>query len=496
MLQKKVKVLSPRIFDLDNIEIDLFFDEPRAALPCIKIENAFKLLETIYHAVLNDKDVIFEYQKNNSQIIVTRENHSKCYINETNSTITFDDFDKFFSKSDHSSLLQVIKNNEHISETNLKQGQAVIIDLKQYKLELLKKEGDTYIELNTFSNIFMTYSSSNLLFNGSNVFLTIKDSLFEEETTFHDTKSLNKDQEVIENNYYNLCLALDLHYGLSKERGIISFDEFFYRKGLKEGLLSFDEAQYSETLLKVFNEYLNDEHSDIEHYSYRKNTKSSTKKLNRFFLLSKHRNLRKKYYPSDIKEYDVIGRTGFITIDRLSNDTITLIKNVKEHTSFDNINSLVLDFSLCNNGSLFEGYQILSEFLSDFSFNFKSLYTGASLKTSYHFDGVDRDIELYCIVSNCNYYVSSIVANIFKNSNKCKLIGSKTSGSVCDKRSITTLFGDILTISVGYKMLDIETNGVVPDIELDVENIYDRKLIARIIAIENSIDFDDTLISK
>ena len=55
------------------------------------------------------------------------------------------------------------------------------------------------------------------------------------------------------------------------------------------------------------------------------------------------------------------------------------------------------------------------------------------------------------------------------------------------------MFGDILTISAGYKMLDVEANGVTPDIELDAENIYDRKLIARIIAIENSIDLDDDL---
>lgn len=476
MKEKIVDLYIPNYFEKEIYKEAIYFED-KSNIAYIKIEDALELLKSIYHRYVNSDIVDYKVSGKDKLYTIHRENGSLCSIDVKNNTICFDNYDSFITYSKEE--LNFINDSKYLSNYEYTKGKEITISLNDYQIKLISKD-TLYIPVSLFSSIFMTYSFTNLVYNGTSLFLVMAGQMYDRTTTFNESYTLKRDKELVNYNYNLLCLSLDFNFGLKKEKGIDTFDKYFIDIKLKNDLLEVDEKKYYDALSRLFNDYLNDGHSNIVTVDQNKRFFVSNFRINRFFESEAIRGYRRQFNIEENRKLEIIEDTAFLTVDHLTENAYDQLVESRSKID-DKVKNIVIDFSMCGGGFIDVTLAVLSLLLDDVSLNFYSTLTGSKARSSYHFDSLYKGFNIYCLVSNMCYSASNLVAGVLKESGKVKLIGEKTGGGSSAQVPISTPLGDILKISGTYRSSDSKEEGIIPDIVLEKAHLCDRAQILDII---------------
>ena len=129
-----------------------------------------------------------------------------------------------------------------------------------------------YVSLNTFGNLFTTFKS---VYNGKEVYSRneIIDKIVNEEEFYRFDEGTGKKMRssaLTDFTYNELCINLDLNYGLKELHGnkFDCFDSYFEYVGLKSKLLDPDPEIFCKAIWDLCHAYFSDNHSYFELASY------------------------------------------------------------------------------------------------------------------------------------------------------------------------------------------------------------------------------------
>lgn len=146
-------------------------------------------------------------------------------------------------------------------------GDPLTINLSKYKIPLQWDNGHGFIPLQTIVDLI--HPLFPVVYNGQNTFHrpaeNFQNSEFREK--YFENKKETISQELANFNYQELCLLLDMRYGLKKSRGISDFDSWFETIGVKENLKSVAPLIFDKKLAEVILCNIDDIHSNYVLYS-------------------------------------------------------------------------------------------------------------------------------------------------------------------------------------------------------------------------------------
>ena len=129
-----------------------------------------------------------------------------------------------------------------------------------------------YVSLNTFGNLFTTFKS---VYNGKEVYNRneIIDNIVNKEEFYRFDEGTGKKMRssaLTDFTYNELCINLDLNYGLKELHGnkFDCFDSYFEYVGLKSKLLNPDPEIFCKAIWDLCEAYFSDNHSNFKFASY------------------------------------------------------------------------------------------------------------------------------------------------------------------------------------------------------------------------------------
>lgn len=468
-------------------------------------------------------------EETDSKVILTRDNQSYCEIDFVEDTVCFSDFDTFNARSymatPHDLLATSYMNEEGKSEyfergdSFFTPGYALIIDLAERNIPLDIYEGKKYIPLQTFNDLFICPFGLNIAYNGKNLFALIGNNIDGDiANLYYDKEVADRSTALSEFNYNELCLFLDLYYGLQNEHGFTNgFDYYLDSIGLKEEFLKPDATNSFNALGTLTLGYIADLHSSVVSASpyigspspsEGQNIKISQSILDHIQTSEAYSAVRAQILGTDVNFYQKVGNTAFVTFDSFTltrdcnyeadagqefGDTIEIIASAhKAIMADDEIENVVLDLS-CNGGGTVDtaiytvAWMLGSCNLSTFDSATESRST-INYKADVNFDREFNDADnisdknLYCLVSPVSFSCGNLVPAILKESHNVTIIGKTSSGGGCVVHHGVTADGSLFNISDSKQLSTIKNgtyysidHGVEPDIPLTkIENFYNR----------------------
>ena len=521
----------------DKSMVKLYFTDENKEIPYIGSDTVKDILERVYHEVNGDGEFALTVSKDGSVTTFTRENRYPMEIDPENDTIKFVDYDAFFMPSWSDTIIDVL---EHYGTINCLQGDKersysrygseVDFDLAKYGIDIIEKDGECYIPMQTLSDIALSITCYvNLIYNGEAVFL-YEDGMTEDTefiSKIYDAKTGKRSGKLADFTYDVLCLVMDYFYGLKELHGIKEFDDYFVETGLKYGLLSEDPDESGKAFFDLMFLYLADLHSAYKNASYLagadKNYGSSvgdygSSIISHISEKARFARARQDAYPDGIPGYEEFGNTAYITFDTFetleegrdyykdppaadTKDTVGLfLYAFSQITRKDSpIENVVMDLSVNGGGDSTTASFILSMMLGRASLCVEDTMTGAYANESFRadanldgkFDEEDSlaGYNLYCITSPCSFSCGNLVPSVLKNSNIVTMLGQTSGGGACIVMPLSLADGTLVQIS-GCRRLTYMKNGSVYDIDQGVEpdhyigkpsSFYDRKSLTEFI---------------
>ncbi len=470
---------------------------------------------------------IFEVNQNNKEYTITNKKfNTTCVINFSTRELLFNDYHLFTNltssekasgihafggKADIASSNFYLVNEEYIS------GGSTIIDLSSYYIDMPYFENSGYLPFKTFVDIFLS---------GANIPLTIiNDTIYtygaikegenltpygkEYYNSIKDTDKLSEYQLTF--NYYETCLVLDNLYGLKKEHGITSFDEYFISQNQKEEMLK-DSKAFDEDLAKLLNVKISDFHSAFSYASpysgdFTPKAVASTQGMIYYALSSTITNIRTQVL-KEVKPFEVVKDTAFITFDQfimpenlndVYNDnhleyTSTLIKeSLNKINSDDSIKNVVLDLS-CNAGGMGDAaIDVVNAMLGYCVVTTKDKFTNSQMTALYRVDSnldgvIDSNDSLreglnkYVLTSRASFSSANLVSALLKEGG-FNVLGETSGGGSCVVYQSATSNGTFFQMSgtteiCTYKngrLVSVD-DGVTPDYKISsYEKYFDRE---------------------
>lgn len=534
----------------NSLEISVFHEK---GIPEIVYFNSVQLKE--YLIALGEQPVELEKNSSKQTIKLTR-NNEIIIFDFANDTIVLSDLSAFTSSHGRktsidattlpaNSLEEALSKNSPIIRVNDKSkyekaNHTSIIDLKKYNIDLIWSDNEGYIPIQLISDVILCRMMSGLVYNGDillipNGSINDCDELIQALWT-KDEKTLRSDA-LCEFSYNELCLNLDINYGLMKERGISSFNEYFKQLGLDKLLKDKDPVVSNSAVMEFLYFYLDDLHSSFTSnspYVADKDLQPNREGLSANEIKSKI-NLYSGYYEAEtggttkLPSYVEQGDTAFIYFHEFiiqdefnyydenlqkeenalwwveKNDLYGLInyahKKIANPTS--TIKNVVVDLSV-NVGGTIDSAAFLVQWLvgtqnNPSHFHFVDSFTSASVSLAYQIDANfdhkfdDKDLlstfdkNIYVLTSGVSFSCGNAVPALLKHSDKATLIGQKTSGGGCAVLSTSLADGTMFNIS-GYHRLSTYQNGIYTINEKGVEpDIY----ISDIKTLYNSVALDE-----
>ena len=481
-----------------------------------------------------DPTYAIEIENKDNVITLTRENGIKVVLDFNENFIYFDDvsrFSQFPYKSTPSDPMtlkgfdangdpEYFLRTENVFERT---GAPVMIDMDSRFLPMVYRNGCGYLPLQTLNDLFLLNLNMNLISNGEALFLT-GGSLGLLSDLYYSVEPGQRSEGMAWVNYAELCLALDLYYGLKEKHDITSFKDFFAASGLTDELLSPDPVVYTNVLYKVAMGYLADEHTtlvDNSHYIGKDVTVSSENALaisvqNSIAQIRRYAAVRDEFYPSGVPGYEEIDNTAYITFDKFLNNTKNYYSEMPDANAADTmglviyahsqimrenspIENVVIDLSNNTGGQADSAIYIIGWILGSCNLSFVDSINGAQSSLEYMSDvNLDRKFDesdsvssknLYCIISPNSFSCGNMVPAAFKSSGRVTLIGQPSGGGACVVKQGSTADGTLFSYS-GNRRISIVNNGtfadvdngIVPDVILTkLESFYDRELLTEYI---------------
>lgn len=508
--------------------IPLFFADGVGDLPYMEIDDFVSLLCALYNKANAETIYDIELFKHYPVVTMTRESGYIVTLDFEEDFISFMDFAAFFQKPGESTLLGLVTVAGYDSEKKPllflrdketsfdRYGDVKKIDLASYGIDLFSVDGHYYIPLQTLNDIFFcTAAGSGLLYNGEAVFLASGAKLFDPDTgelspigeLYYSVPTGQRSDELAEYSYNELCLALDLLYGLKETHDISSFRQLFWEIGFDEALSGKDPLDADQALRQFIAYYLDDLHSGFAAFSPLAGTQdveeiagSAARKI--YENIGRYMSARYEVTGGEVPGYEEVGNTAYVTFDsftvlsedprkyydwheagHIPEDTLGLITYAHEQITREGspIENVVLDLS-CNTGGVADAAVfVLCWLLGDAQISIKDMASGALSTAVYradiNLDGVfdDKDSisdrNLYCLISPVSFSCGNLVPAALKSSQNVTLLGRTSGGGSCVVQALSTAYGTIFQVS-GRRRLSFLKNGSFYDIDQGVDPDY------------------------
>ena len=468
---------------------------------------------------------------------------AKAVIDLLHRKIVFDDYDAFFQNNQpYFDVAELTNKNINyikiISASNIA-GKPLTLywgGFKNIDIVVWRRDGKNVVALplQSFSDIFLANLNKTLFYNGTNLYFNIDPDPIKDE--YYSAAPTGKRSKYLADFCYDeLCLNLDLNYGLKTIHGIdkfSDFDEFFGLAGVRDALKAEDSLDFSNAVKDVCGFYFNDGHSVYLHNSWRlgKNIKVPGTKpaymdneynLNSYKYIVNGRNQeigdqsRTKIDP--VPCYEVSGDTVIVRFDHFSDndssidalnmqlagfdvenakyaggameeivETAAMIHAVNEKIkalddTANKIENVVLDLSCNGGGSCRTALFVMSWMLGESSSNNLNPITGAKWTATYKadvdFNGLynDRDTikdkNLFCLVSPVSFSCGNMVPAMLKASGRVTILGVTSGGGTSVVQPSCAADGTVFQFSSKCVMSAIK-NGSIYDIDRGVEPHY------------------------
>ena len=446
------------------LDLPLCFLDGVNDLPYIEAGDMIDFYKELY--VLDGKPVQMTVAKNGAVVTCVRKNEvykvdASMTIDFENDVIRFDDYNLFTMAPGKSTILDVT-SFKFFDEQNRPRlikkvepkylprfGEPLEINLSNYGIDLVIRDGKYLLPLQTFSDLFFAPVFLNsLYFNGKTVIwgsdLSEKGNKADRELYYQGNRG-ERSAALTKFGYGELCMALDTLYGLKEQHGIQSFDQLFQSQGavqmsvaasiaqncsLKSFLTGPSVFDADKAIYHLIGDFLDDNHAKWLNFSYLtgehdgyKPNGAARERINDFERIYKAAreaayppaSYPKETYPYGVPGYEEVGDTAFVTFDVFElapdfqanldkyytddpgnfpdNDTIGLImkahKKISENPSIKNV---VIDISANLGGAADTAVFVAAWFLGETTVSFKDTATGALCSTSYRCDA-NRDHE-------------------------------------------------------------------------------------------------------
>lgn len=520
----------------------LYFEDAMPEVPFMALEDARQLLV----ATGKEGGSSFDITASVKDEVVTwsreKANGSTVIFDFTGKTVTFSAFEAFSAMPFASTFLDPVslaardKDNValYIDHDSAASGlnhpaEALVLKLADYAIPMVYEGGAGYLPLQFFSDFFSSQAFGIVMYNGSAAFVLSSGSLGDLSDLFYSSEAKSRSVPLADYNYHELCLALDVYYGLKSQHGIADFDSYLTGCGLKDDLLSSDSAVASAAINKLTNWHFEDFHSGfISPSSYAgKGSVQGTSSPNmiaqgKAFAL--YRNTRNTALGMTPESYVEQGDTAFVTFDHFTSlaadyyttpvtevpkleadsdvmapDTFAVVTyaHSKITRTASPIKNVVIDLS-CNGGGALDALAYISGWLMDDDvLDVKSTASGIRAENYYRvdtnldkvFDQKDKisDKRLYCLISPNSFSCGNYLPSMLKIRQKATLIGQTSGGGGCMVKNLSTADGTLFQISGNMSMVvahngsfvDID-QGMEPDYRLgDPASFYDRVTLAK-----------------
>jgi hypothetical protein len=458
----------------------------------------------------------YVYEEDETTLTIERDNGAYCIIDFVEDTLYFNNFDLFLA-SRSNAMADILAFPYVDSEGNSIYfqdkgslditGHALFIYLAERDIPLDIYEGKKYIPFQTFNDIFLSPFGYNFVYNSKDLFLatggTVDPAL---EKEYYSLEPTEKSQALAEFTANELCLLLDVFYGLQSEHGVVAeFDVFLKHAGLWDDLTSTDASKSSAALLSLAFGYLADKHSTLNKASPYSGTPTPDKSsvttdasIKNYISYSQEiAAARTQIMSEGIYAYQEIGNTAYITFDSFTldaalrstgyseqskngTDTIGLIIYAHSMITRENspIENVVLDLSCNGGGAADAAVYVVAWMLGYCDLHFTNpvtnSYSTASYKVDVNLDGVFdekdsiADKNLFCLISPVSFSCGNLVPSLLKESGKVTLLGGTSGGGACTVQHVSTADGSLFQIS-SPRHLCVVSNGAYYTIDRGVE---------------------------
>lgn len=517
----------------ENEDIELAFVDIYEDVPFVDLEY---FVENVMLSLYGSMDSEYTLTADNSEgvITLTRDNGSRAIFDFVENSIYFDDLNLFNKLPFRSAGIDILSSDGFDSEGQPayfqrtgnvfeRTGRAVMIDMDRRFLPMLYRDGKGYVPLQTMNDLFMISNAYSLVYNQKDVFLTIGSGFGALSDLYYSVEPGMRSEDMAVFNYNEMCLMLDLFYGLAEQHDITSFNEMFLESGLYEELVSTDPIVYSQALYKISLGYLADGHTSPRALSHYVGAEASVSTLTQggysldlidAAMINKPRYAvaRMEAYPEGVPGYEEIGNTAYITFDAFlvnqsdyysepatadATDTMGLVSYAHSQIMRENspIENVVIDLSNNSGGQADAAIYVIGWFLGNCNMNFVDTINGGQSSVQYRVDvDLDRQFDdsdsvssknLYCMISPNSFSCGNLVPAVFKNSGRVTLIGQPSGGGACTVNQGSTADGTLFSYSSNMRLSTVFNGaysdidgGVTPDIPLTkVESFYDREAL-------------------
>ena len=508
--------------------VPLFFADGVGDLPYMEIGDFVSLLCALYEN--DDAGTVYgiDLVKRYPVVTMTRESGYIATLDFDEDFISFMDYAAFLCRPEESTLLDLVTVTGYDSEKKPllfqrdkeksfeRYGDVKKIDLASYGIDMFSVGEDCYVPLQTLNDIFLFPATENgLLYNGDAVFLANSAKMCDPGTgeltplgeQYYSVPAGLRSDGLAEYSYNELCLVLDLLYGLKEPHDISGFRQLFWEIGFDEALSGNDPVDADRALRQFIDYYLDDLHSGFAACSPLagpQEMEDGEGSASRKILENIGRYMSARYEISDgsVPGYEEVGNTAYITFDRfellsddarayygwhkageIPEDTLGLITHAHEQITREGspIENVVLDLSCNVGGTADAAVFVLCWFLGDAQISVKDMASGALSTAVYRadinldgsFDDRDSiaDRNLYCLISPVSFSCGNLVPAVLKSSQNVTLLGRTSGGGSCAVQPLSTAYGTLFQIS-GRLRLSFLKNGSFYDIDQGVDPDY------------------------
>ena len=508
----------------------LYFKEGAEDIPYVNIEELCNYYFTV------------EYPEKYKVLITSKNNNytSTVLIDLTKRKIYFSNYDhyisQFYSESSKTFFdLASVQENDFIKiEKSFNSwGAPIEVNFSGFEDFVLCAEIDGklnyYVSLNTFGNLFTNYR---YVYNGKEEYGI--DEIINKIGNFYrfdeGTGKKMRSSALTDFTYNELCINLDLNYGLKELHGnkFDCFDSYFEYVGLKSKLLNPDPEIFCKAIWDLCEAYFSDNHSNFKLVSYycgydiakkfAERVETGDENLLTGNSISKKMELyytaRQNVYGEKVPglEFSSDGKTAIVRFDeyttygasdlnaiineKTTEDICNSIKEnytaiqkdidteyylycvnkmIKENPEVENV---ILDMSNNTGGSCRTAVATLAWMLGEVQTNITNSITGAKCSSVYvcdinadgKFDENDtiKDKKLFCLISPASFSCGNMVPAMLKSSDRVVLLGETSGGgSAC---VYPTMAADSTTFRISSRYVMSENkNGSNYDIDKGIE---------------------------
>ena len=462
-----------------------------------------------------------------------RDNGATMIIDFDKDIIDFVDYNSFCYRKNAVSLVDMVTLDTFnaagepvlLEKVNtgafMRYGKELVLNLKEYGIDLIMQDGLYLIPLQTLSDFLMPNTDlGGFYFNGQSLILSSDVTLCSD--LYYSVPTGERSEALTEYGYNELCLMLDNFYGLKDAHQIESFAQLFHDTGMESALKDRNTKVADAAIYRLISDFISDGHTKWHAFSYLAGpdeiTANDITRAKIFEHRDRQKEARAKVYPDGIPGYEEVGNTAYITFDNFydtagmdpdeyydaekrnalpDSDIFALIIRAHEQINRENspIENVVLDLSANTGGKDNVAAFVISWFLGEAVVSTQDTMTGAMCTTVYRADvNLDRkfdekdtvaDKNLICLISPCSFSNGNFVPCMFKESGKVTLLGRTSAGGSCSVLNASTAWGTSFQISCPMRVSFLKNGsfydldrGADPDVVLaSPAKYYDRQAL-------------------